>query len=111
VVENMLSGLNYQDIGGAPDVSIGTISNDFNVVIGRLQRDQTSVAEQIVALEIFRLDRALNTIFEALFKTDVIKYLAFTSIGWMIQKLKLKIPSLLKGFSIVLLSAGLAVDV
>jgi hypothetical protein len=70
VAENILSGLNYRDIGGALDVSIGTISSDFSVIIGRLQRDQTSVAEQIVALEIRRLDRALNAIFAKVVEGD-----------------------------------------
>jgi hypothetical protein len=70
VAENILSGLNYRDIGGALDVSIVTISSDVNVVIGRLQRDQSSVVEQIVALEIRRLDRALNAILDKVVTDD-----------------------------------------
>jgi hypothetical protein len=70
VAENILSGLNYRDIGGALDVSIGTISSDFAVIIGRLQREQTTAAEEIITLEIRRLDRALNAIFAKVVEGD-----------------------------------------
>ena len=70
VAENILSGLNYRDIGGALDVSIGTISSDFSVIIGRLQREQTTAAEEIITLEIRRLDRALNAIFAKVVEGD-----------------------------------------
>jgi hypothetical protein len=64
VAANILAGLNYRDIAEALGVTIGTISRDFKVIIGRLQKEQTPIAEQIVSLEIRRLDRALNAIYE-----------------------------------------------
>lgn len=70
VAENVLAGLNYRDIGEALKVSIGTVSNDMKVVMARLRREQTGVAAEVIALEIRRIDRALNAIWKKVLSGD-----------------------------------------
>jgi hypothetical protein len=69
VAANLVSGMNYRDIQSALkargcDVSLGTISNDVKILLGRLQREQVSDVEHWVTVECRRLDTALNAIWD-----------------------------------------------
>ena len=76
VAANLVSGMNYRDIRAALkargcEVSLGTISNDVKILLGRLQREQVSDVEQWVTVECRRLDTALNAIWDRVQKGDL----------------------------------------
>jgi len=69
VAANLVSGMNYRDIQAAlkqrgHDVSLGTISNDVQILLGRLQREQIKDAEKWLLIECRRLDIAINSIWD-----------------------------------------------
>jgi hypothetical protein len=76
VAANLVSGMNYRDIQSALkargcDVSLGTISNDVKILLGRLQREQVSDVEHWVTVECRRLDTALNAIWDKVQNGDL----------------------------------------
>lgn len=71
VAANLLSGLNYRDIADALGVSVGTIANDVKVIVGRLHRETMTDIAQVVDLELRRLDRALNGIWQKVLNGDL----------------------------------------
>lgn len=62
VTANLLAGLNYRDMTVPLEVSLGTIANDVKVVIRRLRESQVTNYADIVAMEMRRLDTAINAI-------------------------------------------------
>lgn len=62
VAANLLAGLNYREMAERLDVSIGTIKNDVDIILKRAQKEQVSGAEQWLAVQVRRLDRAINAI-------------------------------------------------
>ena len=64
VAANLLAGLNYRQMADALGVSLGTIASDVRIIMGRWQREQVDDTEDYVALELRRLDMALNAIWD-----------------------------------------------
>ena len=62
VAANLLAGLNYRAMAEAMGVSIGTIAGDVKVILNRWQKEQVGVVDQVMQIELTRLDRALNAI-------------------------------------------------
>ena len=62
VAANILGGLTYREIAEALNVSLGTVANDVKIILGRWQREQVADAEKYVQIELRRLDRAINAI-------------------------------------------------
>lgn len=62
VAANLKAGLNYREIAEHLGVSLGTISNDVNLVIERWQKEHVSEINEYVSLELKRLDQAQNAI-------------------------------------------------
>lgn len=62
VVANLVAGLNYREIAQALGVSIGTVSNDVALLVRRWRVEQISDVGQWQALNVKRLDRAINAI-------------------------------------------------
>ena len=66
VAANLLSGLTYREIAEALNCSIGTVSNDVSIILGRWRREQVADADRYVELECRRLDIALNALWGAI---------------------------------------------
>ncbi len=64
VAANLLGGLNYRQMAEALGVSIGTIAGDVKVIIGRWQREQIQVVGQHQQLDLQRIERAINAIWD-----------------------------------------------
>lgn len=62
VAANLLAGLNYRQMADALDVSIGTIAGDVKIIFGRWQKEQVTAVNEVIRLEVTRLDQALNAI-------------------------------------------------
>lgn len=62
VAANLLAGLNYREIAAALNVSVGTVSGDVAVLVRRWRTEQISDIGQWQALNLKRLDRAINAI-------------------------------------------------
>jgi hypothetical protein len=62
VAANLLAGLNYREIGAALGVSVGTVSNDVDLLVRRWRTEQIGEIGQWQALNLKRLDRAINAI-------------------------------------------------
>lgn len=62
VAANLVAGLNYREIAQALGVSIGTVSNDVALLVRRWRVEQISDVGQWQALNVKRLDRAINAI-------------------------------------------------
>lgn len=71
VAANLLAGLNYREMAGVLGVSIATIKKDVDIVMGRWQRDQADKVEEYVLLQIRRIDRAINAIWEGVSNGNV----------------------------------------
>jgi hypothetical protein len=71
VAANLLGGLNYRQMAEALGVSIGTISSDVKIILGRWQREQVKDADDYVQMELVRLDRALNAIWDRVLEGDL----------------------------------------
>jgi hypothetical protein len=71
VAANLLGGLNYRQMAEALGVSIGTISSDVKIILGRWQREQVKDAGDYVQMELVRLDRALNAIWDRVLEGDL----------------------------------------
>lgn len=71
VAANLLGGLNYRQMAEALGVSIGTISSDVKIILGRWQREQIKDAGDYVQMELVRLDRALNAIWDRVLEGDL----------------------------------------
>lgn len=79
VAANLLAGLNYRDISSALNVSLGTISNDVKVLMGRWQKEQLEAIEENIRLDLRRIDVAINAIWEDVKAGDI------RAIGALIQ--------------------------
>lgn len=62
VAANLLAGLNYREIAEALGVSVGTVSSDVALLVRRWRAEQVSDVGQWQALNVKRLDRAINAI-------------------------------------------------
>jgi predicted histidine transporter YuiF (NhaC family) len=62
VAANLLAGLNYREIANALNVSIGTVSNDVEALLKRWRAEQVTSVGEWSALNVKRLDRAINAI-------------------------------------------------
>lgn len=62
VAANLLAGLNYREIAAALGVSVGTVSNDVDLLVRRWRTEQISEIGQWQSLNLKRLDRAINAI-------------------------------------------------
>lgn len=62
VAANLLAGLNYREIAEALGVSIGTVSADVQLLVRRWRAEQVGDISQWQALNVKRLDRAINAI-------------------------------------------------
>lgn len=71
VAANLIGGLNYRDLAETLGVSIGTISNDVKVILSRWRREQMRAADDWVQLEVRRLDKMLNTIWNSVVAGDL----------------------------------------
>lgn len=63
VMANLLAGATYREIAEALHCSIGTVANDYKVLLRRLNRETIRDTDQYVLIECRRLDVALNAIF------------------------------------------------
>lgn len=64
VAANLVGGLNYRQMSEALEVSIGTIAADVKIILKRWEKEQVSEIDKIRQLELQRLDRALNAIWD-----------------------------------------------
>jgi hypothetical protein len=71
VIANLMAGMTYRDMAAALNVSIGTIANDVKKVMGRLRKEQITNMEDVVQLELRRLDVILNKIWEKVLDGDM----------------------------------------
>jgi hypothetical protein len=71
VIANLMAGMTYRDMAAALNVSIGTIANDVKKVMGRLRKEQITNMEDVVQLELRRLDVILNKISEQVVDGDM----------------------------------------
>lgn len=62
VAANLLAGLNYREIAEALNVSLGTVSSDVEALLKRWRVEQISQVAEWQALNVKRLDRAINAI-------------------------------------------------
>lgn len=62
VAANLLAGLNYREIAAVLGVSVGTVSNDVDLLVRRWRTEQISEIGQWQSLNLKRLDRAINAI-------------------------------------------------
>lgn len=70
VAANLLGGMTYRDMADALGCSLGTISNDVKIIIGRWQKQQVEHAEDYISVELRRLDVALNAIWNKVIDGD-----------------------------------------
>jgi len=82
VAANLVAGLNYRDIAGALGVSVGTVASDVKMIMGRWRADQVREVNEVVQLDLRRLDNALNAIWDNVHKGDD------TAIGTMLRILE-----------------------
>lgn len=87
VAANLLGGLTYRDMAPTLAVSIGTIANDVKTILGRWEREQIKDVDGWVRLELTRLDRALNAIWNKVLDGDLKAIDAFLSISGRRAKL------------------------
>lgn len=71
VAANLLGGMTYREMARACDVSIGTISNDVKIILGRWKREQIQDTGRYVDLELRRLDIATNAIWDKITGGDL----------------------------------------
>lgn len=88
VSANLLAGLNYRQMAGALEVSIGTIANDVKIILGRMQKEQIVNVEDWVSLELSRIDRAMNAIWGQI--TDDDSKTRLTAIDRMVKLMDLR---------------------
>jgi hypothetical protein len=62
VAANLLAGLNYREIADALGVSVGTVSGDVALLVRRWRAEQVNDVGEWQALNVKRLDRAINAI-------------------------------------------------
>lgn len=70
VAANLLAGHTYRSMAEALEVSIGTIADDVKIIMGRWKREQVADVDQVIQLEVTRLDRALNAIWDQVLAGD-----------------------------------------
>ena len=62
VAANLLGGLTYRQMAETFGVSLGTIANDVRIVLGRWRREQVQNADEWTRLELERLNRLTNAL-------------------------------------------------
>ena len=62
VAANLLGGMNYRELAEVCGVSIGTISSDVKIILGRWRKEQVADTSDYAQMELRRLDKALNAI-------------------------------------------------
>ena len=62
VAANLLAGLTYREMAAALDISLGTVTNDVGIILGRWKREQVETADECAQIELRRLDRIVNAI-------------------------------------------------
>jgi len=70
VAANLLGGMTYRQMASALGVSLGTICNDVKIIIGRWRKEQTAVADKAQQVDLQRIARAMNAIWERVVKGD-----------------------------------------
>jgi len=70
VAANLVGGLNYREMAETFGVSISTISKDVGIILGRWQREQVGSTGEWVQVELRRLDKALNAIWNKVLEGD-----------------------------------------
>ena len=70
VAANLLAGLNYRTMAEALDVSTGTVAGDVKIILTRWQKEQVRAVDQVMQMELTRLDRALNAIWDKVLEGD-----------------------------------------
>jgi hypothetical protein len=70
VSANLLAGATYTEIGRALNVSKATITSDKKAILEEWRAQYTQAADQLVALQLRRLDMLLNAIWEKALKGD-----------------------------------------
>lgn len=71
IAANLIGGLNYRDLAETLGVSIGTITNDVKIILGRWRREQVDDVGDWVQLEVRRLDKMFNTIWNNVIAGDL----------------------------------------
>ena len=64
VAAALLAGKRYREIAEELDVSLGTVSNDVSIIMGRWKREGTRDIDDYVELNMRRLEAALAGIWE-----------------------------------------------
>lgn len=71
VAVNLLAGLNYREIAGALKVSPATVCRDTKAILGEWREARLETTDEWVALQVKRLDRAINAIWDSVLNGDV----------------------------------------
>jgi hypothetical protein len=71
IAANLIGGLTYRQIAEACNCSLGTVANDVRIVLGRWRREQIDNIEGFVLLQLVRLDRMLNAIWNKVLDGDL----------------------------------------
>lgn len=71
VAEALKAGYTYRAIAEALDASVGTVANDVKTLIDRWQKEQVNSAGEWIALQIVRLETALNAIWQDVLNGDL----------------------------------------
>lgn len=67
---NLLAGLTYTEIGRALNISKATITSDKKAILAEWRQQYAQSADQLVAVQLRRLDVLLNAIWEKATKGD-----------------------------------------
>ncbi len=70
VAANLLAGLTYRQMAETFDVALGTIAKDVKIILGRWRSEQVEDINDWVSLELTRLDRALNAVWDKVLEGD-----------------------------------------
>lgn len=71
VAANLTGGLNYRDMATALGVSLGTVSKDVKIILARWRNEQVTAVDDWAQLEVRRLDRVLNGIWDKAIAGDL----------------------------------------
>lgn len=62
VAANLLAGLSYRQIAEGLNVSVGTVASDVKRLLDRWKKEQVTIVDDVVRVEVQRLDRAMAAI-------------------------------------------------
>ncbi len=71
VSANLLGGLTYRQMAETLDCSLGTIAADVKIILGRLRREQIDNMADHVQIQLTRLDRLLNAVWNDALEGDL----------------------------------------